>query len=116
MIAAVENVVLEHEDDVEDHWHDAEHPLDDVEPTPFEGRLAMAYRLDDVLKNTEAASSEVEQDISDWPALSAFSFVVKVDLRHVLNERDESLAVSGSSEELNVLIKISSSHLGQEKS
>lgn len=57
--------VLYHEYDIEEDGHDAEHPLDDVEAAAFEGRLAMSDCLDDVLKNTEAASREVEQDVND---------------------------------------------------
>ena len=78
---SVEYVVLEHEDDVEDDGHDAEHPLDNVEPAPREGRLVMANRLDHILEDREGASCEVQHDVRNRPPHGALPLVVQIDLR-----------------------------------
>jgi hypothetical protein len=77
----VEYVVLEHEDDVEDDGHDAEHPFDDVETAPREGRLVMTDRLDHILQDREGASCEVQHDVRNRPAHGALPLVVQIDLR-----------------------------------
>lgn len=79
---SVEYVVLEHEDDVEDDGHDPEHPLDNVETAPSEGRLVMADRLDHILQDREGATREVQHDVRNRPAHSALSLVVQIHLRN----------------------------------
>lgn len=85
MRIAVEHVVLQDEDDVEEDRHHAKHPLHNVEAVSTERRLIVADGLDDVLQNRESPSGQVEKDVCNRPSISALPLVVKVDL---LNDLD----------------------------
>ena len=74
--------MLEHEDDVEDDGHDPEHPLDNVETSPIEWRLAMPDRLNHILQDREGASCEVQYDVRNRPPNCALPLVVLIDLRN----------------------------------
>ena len=45
----IEYIVLEHEYEIENDWHYAEHPLDYVEAAACKWRLAMSHRLYHIL-------------------------------------------------------------------
>ena len=77
----VQHVVLEHEDDVEDDGHDSQHPLDNVEATAAEGRLAFPHGQDDVLQDGEGAACEIQHDVRYRPAHRRLALVVQVDLK-----------------------------------
>lgn len=81
VVVSVEHIVLEHEYQIKDNRHNAEHPLHYVEPTPGEGRLPMADGLDHVLQDAEGATDEVEDDVHNGPADCRLALVVKIDLK-----------------------------------
>lgn len=113
MGVAIQDVVLEHEYKIEDDWHYAEHPLHNVEAAATEGGLTMSHRLDHVLQDWEETACEIQHDVSNGPALRAFSSIVKEHLRHVFDKGNEGLAVASSTQKLNVLIKLYSGYLNE---
>ena len=105
--------MLEHENKIEDDWHYTEHPLHNVEAAATEGRLAMSHRLDHVLQYWVETACEIQHDVSDRPALRAFSSIVKEHLWHVFDKGNEGLAVASSTQKFNVLIKLYSGYLNE---
>ena len=72
--------MLYHKDDIKYDRHDTQHPLYYVEAATAEGGLSLAHSSDNILKNREKTSSEVQHDVCDRPSDSALSLPVEVDL------------------------------------
>lgn len=81
--------MLHDEDDVVDHAHDREHELDRVDLNVF-----AVDGFEGHLEEGEEAASEVEEDISDAPALGGFSLPVPIHLGQVLQKRYRQLEVT----------------------
>ena len=60
----------------------------------------MIVSQEERLHDAQTASGEVQEDVSDAPALSALPLVVHDGLGEVLDERDEELDVGAQVEEL----------------
>ena len=113
MIVSVQPV-LGHEYDIEDYRHDAQHPLDDVEPASRERRLSMTDGLDHVLHHREETSREVKQNVYYRPTFGAFSLVVEVNLGHVFDKSNDGFAVSSGTKESYVFIQLHPEDLQEE--
>ena len=71
LVAAVEDVVLQHEEDVE---HDGEETEAELGRVPKDGGPVIVVVADqDHLDDAERAASEVKKDVSNAPAHSALS-------------------------------------------
>ena len=88
---SIPNIVLEHENKVEKHRHEAEAELDGVSDhaCPIVGAPA----VDQKLKNAQRSAGKVEQNVDDGPSKGRLSFVVEVHLGNILDARNEKLHV-----------------------
>eukprot|EP00754_Rhynchopus_humris_P036354 Rhum_TRINITY_DN18496_c0_g1::Rhum_TRINITY_DN18496_c0_g1_i1::g.167438::m.167438 len=94
----VQDVVLNHEDDVEEHRARAQTELDRV--TGHLRPVALRDAVHDHLRDRQGAAGEVEKDVPDVPTGRSLAAVVQVDLRGVLHDGDAELHPRKAKEEV----------------
>jgi len=91
LCSSVENVMLEHEENVEEDGEEAEAEFCRV--TEDRTPIIVVVRDDEHLSHTESSSGEVKQDVPDAPAGGRLAAIVHNSLGNVLDERDEEFDV-----------------------
>jgi len=91
LVVPVEDVMLEDEENVEENGEEAESEFRHVAEDAFP--VVVIVRLQKHLQDGKGAPSEVKKNIPDAPSVRAFTLVVHVGLRNVLDDGDEKFEI-----------------------
>lgn len=100
----VEDVVLNQEDGIKDDWHHAEHELNKIESAGANHWFVKGCCIQEDLSKTKDTASKVQKHVCKGPTHCAFAFVVKVNLRNVLDKCDRAFGISRNQESVPTVI------------
>ena len=96
-VSSVEDIVLQHEEDVKDNREETQPKLGGVTKQRTPVIIVVSY--EEHLHHAECATCEVKQDIANAPTHCALPLVVHESLRDIFDESDAQLDIGAVGEE-----------------